>query len=544
MREYQKNSILKLRESLASGKKRVVYYLPTGGGKTVVAAEIIRLATNKGKKVAFICNRIDLVKQTSEHLSKVNIPHGIIQGGNSHTTESNVVVCSIKTIARRGLPDVDFIIIDECHGVPGSSEYRCLLTRFNALPVVGLTATPFSKGMGEHCDGLNGNLFQDLIIGETISNLIEMEYLVDVEIYAPSEPDVSGIKIVAGDYNKKELGEAVDKQGLIGDIVAHYMRLAMGKLAIVFATNVAHSQHIVAEFTAHGIEARHVDGYMEDEERRPIIDAFKNGEFRVLSNCSLLSEGFDCPETEVIILARPTRSLNRYIQMVGRGLRPFNGKEVTLVLDHSGTVKRLGFPTDELPLELDDGRPKEKQESQELLPKVCKQCYFVYPRSEQKCPSCGFEPIPTPKDVETQDGMLVKIIRGKSGSMEKGKSETFTREQKQQVYSALVQEKKPNWAEGWISNNYKDIVGVWPKALDRTPGPLVKIVEDHLIFKKIQWNKSKETKDNGIGPKSGQDHCPKCFKQDYRDRPAAGPHGLGRQCNSCNAVWWLKKAKP
>ncbi|MFA5266221.1 MAG: helicase-related protein, partial [Opitutaceae bacterium] len=245
---------------------------------------------------------------------------------------------------------VDFAIVDEAHSCAGSEAYRELFSRNNNIPIIGLSATPFSKGLGKHYDSMCGPMFESIVVGATIPELIEGGFLVDVDIYAPSEPDLTGVKIVAGDYEEKGLGEAVDKPRLVGDIVSHYLRLANGKRTIVFATNVAHSQHIVATFQESGISARHVDGYMKEDERRPIIDAFKRGEFNVLSNCSLLAEGFDCPETEAIILARPTKSLIRYIQMAGRALRPHHSKDKALILDHSGTVRKLGFPTDELPL--------------------------------------------------------------------------------------------------------------------------------------------------------------------------------------------------
>jgi superfamily II DNA or RNA helicase len=435
LRDYQTRTIVGLRNGLLAGLKRQIAYLPTGGGKTRIAASLFSNVTKRGKRAAFICNRIELVQQASDALSAHGIHHGIIQGQNSHTTHANVLVCSIQTLARRGIPAIDFAIVDEAHTCAGSEAYRELFSRLNNIPIVGLSATPFSKGLGKEYKEMFGPMFEAIVVGATIPELILGGYLVDVDIYAPSEPDLTGVKMVAGDYEEKGLGEAVDKPKLIGDIVAHYIRLAMGKRSIVFATNVAHSQHIVSEFQRQGIDARHVDGYMEEEERRPLIDAFKRGEFPILSNCSLLAEGFDCPETEVIILARPTKSLIRYIQMAGRALRPHHSKDKALILDHSGTVRRLGFPTDELPLILDDGKPKEKKES-ENLPKVCKSCFAVYPRGVKSCPCCGFEPVMTPQEIEQEAGELQKL--------EKKRQKAISREDKQGIYSALyaVREKR------------------------------------------------------------------------------------------------------
>jgi superfamily II DNA/RNA helicase len=267
---------------------------------------------------------------------------------------------------------------------------------------------------------------------------------------------------------------------------------------------------------------------MEEEERRPLIDAFKRGEFPILSNCSLLAEGFDCPETEVIILARPTKSLIRYIQMAGRALRPHHSKEKALILDHSGTVRRLGFPTDELPLILDDGKPKEKKES-ENLPKVCKSCFAVYPRGVKSCPCCGFEPVMTPQEIEQEAGELQKL--------EKKRQKAISKEDKQGIYSALyaVREKK-NYAKGWVSHNYRDITGVWPTGMKEVAGPMLEIVENHLTHKAIKFAKSSEPK-----VKVPLAHCNKCGSADYQDRPGSGPHAAGRKCNKCNNFWWIPK---
>ena len=128
----------------------------------------------------------------------------------------------------------------------------------------------------------------------------------------------------------------------------------------MFACSIPHAKHIVETFQAAGVSAEHLDYHHDDDERKEILDRFARGETMVLSNCTLLSEGWDCPACEVMILARPTRSLIRYIQMVGRVLRPSpeTGKKMALLLDHSGSTARLGHPCDDLPLELDDGKPK------------------------------------------------------------------------------------------------------------------------------------------------------------------------------------------
>ncbi|MEY4429434.1 MAG: hypothetical protein RLZZ182_2123, partial [Pseudomonadota bacterium] len=271
LRPYQDEAIMCLRDALKAGKRRVIVYSPTGSGKTVIAAEIIRYARRKSKRVAFVCNRVELVQQTVEQLGRAGISCGVIQGDNTCTEWAPVLVCSIQTIARRGFPDVDLFIIDEAHGCAGSRDYRKMLTKASKTPCIGLTATPFSPGLGRHYKELAGPLFESIIVASTIPELIAAGYLVDLDVYAPSEPDLSGVKVVAGDYQEDQLAEAVDKPQLIGDIVDHWLKLGRGKQTVCFATSIAHSRHIVQRFQEVGIPAEHVDAYTKHEERRDII---------------------------------------------------------------------------------------------------------------------------------------------------------------------------------------------------------------------------------------------------------------------------------
>ncbi len=429
LRPYQQEAEQQARQALARGLRRVCLYLPTGGGKTLTATSIITKALSKGRKVVFLANRKQLIKQTSEVLTRYGISHGILQAENTRSLDAQVLVASIDTVHVRGLPDdVGLIIIDECHGVAGSQKYRKLLAKYNALPVVGLSATPFAAGMAKHHPDIGGPLFQELVIGATIGGLIADGYLVDCDIYAPSEPDMAKVRSSKGidgllDYNQSDLESATDKPELVGDIIAHWRKLAKGKQTVVFACSIAHSKHIVDQFQAAGVAAEHIDYFHDDDERAAILDRFARGETMVLSNVGLLAEGWDCPATEVMILARPTRSLIRFIQMVGRVLRPADGKERALLLDHSGSTARLGHPCDDLPLELDDGRPKsaskQKAERREALPKPCPACKFMRPAGVHECPKCGFKP-ERQSDVATVEGELVKLDRKKPISKDVG----------------------------------------------------------------------------------------------------------------------------
>ena len=458
---YQARSKNLLRESVKRGNKRIIWYAPTGAGKSILAVDLINSLKNNGKRVAFIANRIGLVKQFSDHLTDAGINHGIVRGEDTFNIGAQVIVCSIQTLARKGAPAIDYAIIDEAHGAI-SQSYRDLIFSLNNIHWIGLTATPFSRGLAKVYPELgNEPLFQDIVITATIQELIELGNLVDCDIYAPSEPDLKGVKLQRNqfgemDYNEKQLGAAVDNQSLVGDIVQHWIKLANGKKTVVFATNVAHSRHIVEEFKNNFIKAEHIDGYMSPEEKQPILDRFKSGETQIISNVAMLQEGWDVPECECMILAKPTRSLVTWIQMAGRVLRRFQGKLRAIILDHSGTVHRLGYPTDDLPLELCDGTSKktDKSDSKEVpkKEKKCPQCHLI--KKTHKCPNCGFEPVQV-NEVEVADGELSKAEKKK---VFKG--------DKQQIWSeCLGMGKSP----GAAAHLYKSITGVWPRKLNDIP---------------------------------------------------------------------------
>lgn len=492
LRPYQSAAIDKLRSSLARGNKRVMLYSPTGSGKTECCMAMVRAALDKGRKVAFIANRKELVRQASRRFSRAGIPHGIVQAENTVDIRADVLICSIDTVHVRGLPDdIDLIVIDEAHGVAGSKKYRELLFKFNAVPVIGLSATPFAVGLGRHYDELGGALFQELVEATTIRDLIDLGFLVDVDIYAPSTPDLSGVATRKGldgevDFVDTKLADAVDKPALIGDIVSHWHRLARDKATVVFATSIPHSKHIVEQFQAAGVNAAHLDCYCDDEARADILARFNAGEITVLSNVAILAEGWDAPHTECMILARPTKSLSRFIQMVGRVLRPFEGKTRALLLDHSGSTERLGYPTDDLPLELDDGRPKAAgtKRTKDRLPSACPSCSYMRPVSVHVCPACGFAPERN-ADVEVQDGDLVRLER-------KRKADKF---EKQDAYSQLLYiADERGYSDGWVSHKYRALFGVWPRGLDSHPVPASPEMRSWVQSQMIRFAKGQEAR--------------------------------------------------
>lgn len=461
-RGYQARAVQSLRTTLAEGWKRQMLYSPTGSGKTEIALMLIRGAINKGKRVVFLCNRIGLVEQASRRFLLSGIQHGVIQGQNTCRLHEQVLVASIKTVARRGMPDCDLIIIDEAHGVAGSRDFRAVIFQRSAVPVIGLSATPFARGLGRYCPEIKGELFQCMTVAATIPELIDDGYLVDCDIYAPSEPDMTGIKTTKNafgeiDFSDADVGRAVDKPQLIGDIVSHWLKLAAGTPTVCFAANIAHSKHITESFRAAGVAAEHIDCYTDEHERIAILNRVSSGETQVISNVGILTEGWDFPACKTMILARPTRSLTRYIQMAGRVLRPHELKDRALILDHSGTSLRLGFPTDELKLELDDGKPKKagQDEQQKPEPKPCAVCAYVKPPRTPVCPKCG-NVAQVKHGLVEEDGELELVNRKKKARFE----------DKQQCYSELLAIKlSKGYSDGWVAHKYRAMFGVWPRGM-------------------------------------------------------------------------------
>lgn len=496
LRPYQSHAIAQARTNFGSGILRQLIYSPTGSGKTEIAIALIRSAVGKDKRVAFVANRIGLVEQAERRLTLAGLDVGVVQGENTRNLDAPVLVCSIQTVARRGLPDVDVVVVDEAHGVAGSADYRAMVFANNALPVIGLSATPFSKGLGKAYQELGGQpLFQRIVKAATIGELIDLGFLVDCDIFAPVEPDLSGVGTVRNafgeiDFNERELAAAVDKPTLIGDIVAHWRRLGRDLPTVVFATNIAHSKHIAEQFNGAGIRAEHIDAYTCEAERREILARVTSGRTRVISNVAILAEGWDFPACGVMVLARPTKSLIRWIQMVGRVLRPYPGKERAIVLDHSGSAAHLGYPTEDLPLKLDDGTPKKPgtgREQEPPKPKKCPSCSYLKPPGIHACPACGFAP-ERQADIEVQAGNLEKLERvaSKAG-----------RDEKQAVYSGLLwiaQERGRR--SGWAAHTYHDRFGVWPRGLaDRPEQP-----SDELA----RWVRSRDIR---YAKRHGGDHA-------------------------------------
>ena len=253
------------------------------------------------------------------------------------------------------LPPANLVIVDEAHHARART-WRRLIEAYPLARIVGLTATP-CRGDGR---GL-GNTFELLIEGASVAELVAGHWLVQTKVYAPSRPDLTGIQVRRGDYVEDQLAAKVNTAQLVGDIVEHWHKLGECRRTVVFAVNVAHSVHIRNEFRRSGVLAEHIDGSTPLEERNSILKQLATGKIEIVTNCQVLTEGWDCPEVSCIVLARPTKSLGLYRQMTGRTLRPAPGKTDALVLDHAGAVFQHGFVDDPIVWTLDEDERAENQ---------------------------------------------------------------------------------------------------------------------------------------------------------------------------------------
>jgi len=348
LRPYQLHAVAKARALMSEGKRSICLVAPTGAGKTCVAAHVIHSALAKAKRVLFLAHRRELIDQCSAKLRDLGIwNYNVVLSGHpqSRNPAAPMQIASIQTLIRREYPPADLVIVDEAHHVAGVS-YQTLLANYPDAYVLGLTATP-ERLDGKGLDGI----FHDLLEVATVPDLIDSGFLVAPTCLGPSpemaaqlKATLATVKVRCGDYAEGQLGEAMDNATLVGDIVAHWQEWAPGQKTIVFAASILHSQHIIQQFQDAGVAAAHLDGGMATPERERILAAWRRGDLQVVSNCQILTEGFDFPELSCCILARPTKSVALYLQMVGRVLRVAPGKSGALILDHAGNILEHGPP--------------------------------------------------------------------------------------------------------------------------------------------------------------------------------------------------------
>lgn len=429
LRPYQLQAVEQIRDSFRRGKRAPLFVLPTGGGKTACFSYIAMNAVSRGNRVMILVHRQELLSQASSSLSRLGVSHGLISPRFAQSRDA-VQVASVQTLVRRldRVTPPELIIVDESHHATAST-YRKIFEAFERARVLGVTATP-CRTSG---DGLS-EIFDDLILGPSIRELIEGGFLVHPTVYAPPVGlDLSGVHKRMGDYDKRELGDRLDRPTITGSAVEHYIRIARGQPAIAFCVSINHAEHVADEFRARGFRAIRVDGNMDDSARRAAIEGLGNGKVDVLTSADLIGEGVDIPNVSVAILLRPTHSLALYLQQVGRALRPAEGKTSAIILDHVGNVMRHGFPDDdrEWTLEGAEKQPGGSREEISVRVSQCEKCFFVYESGPERCPSCGHAAPPRVRKVSEREGELEKLDREaverarKAARMQQGGAKTL-----------------------------------------------------------------------------------------------------------------------
>ena len=455
--DYQQEGKDALKAALASGSRKVIAQAATGAGKTKLAASIILDALSKGKRVAFVVPYLTLIEQTLKSFMAEGLEPmedmAVIQADHPWCNFAcPLQICSKDTLSRRfTFPDVDLVIVDEAH-ISSKFLVRWMGERPETF-WIGLTATPWQRGMAKHWD--------DLVVIATASDLIKRGYLSNFRVYAPSQPDLTGVKTSLGDYNQKQLAERTNVPDLVASIVDTWLKMARGRPTICYAVNCAHAQMIQADFQRAGIVAGYVDAHTEAEDRQALFKSFAKGETEVICNVGVLVAGFDS-DVRCIILATPTKSEIKFVQCVGRGLRTADGKDYCLILDHSNTHQTLGFVTDIHHEELDDGKPKKasKAEKKEPIPKPCPKCACLLFKGV--CPQCGFS-ARSQSGVEHGEGELVEITKGK-------KEKQYTPAEKQEIWAMLKHyQLQKGYSKGWTYHTCLEMIGTTPALQDILP---------------------------------------------------------------------------
>lgn len=483
-----------LKQAVASGARRPVLQAATGTGKTVLAAHVVDGALRKGNRVAFVVPRLTLITQTFERFVANGIDAnqmGVIQGNHEwRRPNAPVQICSVQTLDRRGFPNADVVVIDECHEI-FKAQRKWIETRPKTL-FIGLTATPWSKGMGD--------LYDRLVNPVSMQTLIDEDYLSKFRVFASAHPDLTGVRTLAGDYREDDLSDVMSSKTIVADVVSNWLDKGEGRQTILFAVDRAHAATLCEEFVEAGVSAEYIDGNTPREEREAMFRRYRNGDTLILCSVGVLTTGFDAP-CQCIIFARPTRSEILWVQCFGRGLRVESGNDL-IVFDHTDTALRLGLPTqinrDRLRTKKTDDEDKEKikNEGAEILPKPreCKACsHLIPPGHFGPCPACGAEPPKRSSDVVTIEGELFEFGKDQPAKKPEGVKGALALLGKQAIYSQLLALQGAR-ADGWVSNQYREIFSVWPNGMQKVQAEPCHELRSYIKSRQIAWVKSQKNR--------------------------------------------------
>ena len=458
---------------------------PTGFGKTEVAISLMQQYAKQNKRVAMMMDRIVLVNQSSTRLSRYSIPHGVMQADHwRYNPTENIQICSVQTLEKRSdFPHIDYLIIDECHIMRMS---LVVFIKDNpAIKVIGLTATPFTKGLGD---------IYDVVVGaKPTKELIKEGWLTPLKIYIAKEIDMTGAKKVAGEWSQDEVTARGMK--ITGDIVTEWKNKTneiFGRpvKTVVFCSGVAHGRDLERQFNEQGYNFKSIS-YMEDGEyKREVIDDFSKPDTNIhgLIATDILTRGFDVPDVLMGVSARPfSKSFSSHVQQMGRVMRPSPGKEFGVWLDHGGNYLRFRKDWDQLYEEgvtelesgIEDKAKKEPTEDEKKEAK-CASCGALWIMGSNICYSCGYEkPL---RGIAIVPGELQELFTD-------GADKT---QNNQQFYSELLYyARMRNFKDGWAAHKYKEKFGVFPRGLSANPSPVTQKTVSWIRSRNIAWAKSR-----------------------------------------------------
>jgi DNA repair protein RadD len=489
LRPKQATAIAKVRQAIREGHKRIILQAPTGFGKTLTAAHIIASALERRRRPLFTCPAITLVDQTLRAFEAEGIRSvGVIQAQHERTDWTQPVqIASVQTLVRRALPEVHFILIDEVHEQFEELNKRLDSDAWKDKIVIGLSATPWARGMGLR--------YTKLIVASTIQELIDDGHLSPFQIYVPNHNlDRSKIKVVKGEFQEKSASDAMSDKAIIGDVVETWKEKGPGEKTFLFCVNRAHAREQMNAFTDSGIPFGYIDAFTPLEDRRQEFARMRHGEIAGVASVGCLIRGVD-EDVRCIIDAQPTQSEMRHVQKWGRGLRTAEGKDYLVGLDHAGNTLALGMVTDIQHDELDTRKPGEKDRDEPEpkpapKPKKCEKCNALIPPGRNICPQCG-EKLKLISGVEAREGELVLYgTRTPKPSKSEPKPK---RDEKQDFYSGLLGlAAERGHKEGWAYHRYMERFGVGPEGLKKVASFPSRQVRMFDLQKRREWRKQKE----------------------------------------------------